>query len=191
MASHTHINATILAHHLYDFAECEHRIALDVTLDKSLRTPPDAAMELLFEPSVGSSVRSSSRWAMRRRCAARRLGCGVRAHGPTDARGRLRDRSGVLLRKRSPGAAGFVERVEAVAAGRFSLQARRREDGAIDAKRCGAAGGVRGARARERSRRAPARVFSFWATAARRARSRGDPVHRRRRGRARGVGGER
>jgi hypothetical protein len=49
MASQTHTNATILAHHLYDFAECEHRIALDVTLDKSLRTAPDAAMELLFE----------------------------------------------------------------------------------------------------------------------------------------------
>jgi predicted RecB family nuclease len=39
----------ILASHLYDFAVCEHRIALDVRLDRSLRTPPDAAMRLLRE----------------------------------------------------------------------------------------------------------------------------------------------
>ncbi|HEX4824571.1 MAG TPA: TM0106 family RecB-like putative nuclease [Candidatus Polarisedimenticolaceae bacterium] len=49
MASPTRTDATILAHHLYDFAECEHRITLDTRLDKSRRTPPDAAMELLFE----------------------------------------------------------------------------------------------------------------------------------------------
>jgi predicted RecB family nuclease len=39
----------ILASHLYDFAVCEHRIALDVKLERSLRTPPDAAMRLLAE----------------------------------------------------------------------------------------------------------------------------------------------
>jgi predicted RecB family nuclease len=49
MASPARSRATILAHHLYDFAECEHRIALDATLDRELRTPPDEAMELLFE----------------------------------------------------------------------------------------------------------------------------------------------
>jgi predicted RecB family nuclease len=49
MGSPDRANATILAHHLYDFAECEHRIALDATLDRSQRTPPDAAMEMLFE----------------------------------------------------------------------------------------------------------------------------------------------
>jgi len=49
MPSPTRTDATILAHHLYDFAECEHRIALDVRLDKAQRTPPDAMMELLFE----------------------------------------------------------------------------------------------------------------------------------------------
>jgi predicted RecB family nuclease len=48
MASPARTRATILAHHLYDFAECEHRIALDVSLDRELRTPPDAAMELLY-----------------------------------------------------------------------------------------------------------------------------------------------
>jgi predicted RecB family nuclease len=49
MPSQTRADATILAHHLYDFAECEHRIALDVTLDKSQRARADEAMELLFE----------------------------------------------------------------------------------------------------------------------------------------------
>ena len=49
MPSQIRTNATILAHHLYDFAECEHRIALDVSLERSRRTPPDEAMELLFE----------------------------------------------------------------------------------------------------------------------------------------------
>ena len=39
----------MLAHHLYDFAECEHRIALDATLDRDKRTPADEAMSLLFE----------------------------------------------------------------------------------------------------------------------------------------------
>src|SRR5262245_40857796 len=48
MASPAHTRATILAHHLYDFAECEHRIALDVRLGREMRTPPDATMELLF-----------------------------------------------------------------------------------------------------------------------------------------------
>jgi len=48
MASPARTRATILAHHLYDFAECEHRVALDATLDRELRSPPDAAMELLF-----------------------------------------------------------------------------------------------------------------------------------------------
>lgn len=48
MASPASTRATILAHHLYDFAECEHRVALDATLDRTLRTPPDAAMELLL-----------------------------------------------------------------------------------------------------------------------------------------------
>jgi hypothetical protein len=43
MASPARSRATILAHHLYDFAECEHRVALDVTLDRQ-RTPPDDAM---------------------------------------------------------------------------------------------------------------------------------------------------
>ena len=49
MASPARSRATILAHHLYDFAECEHRVALDATLDRELRTPPDDAMTLLFE----------------------------------------------------------------------------------------------------------------------------------------------
>jgi predicted RecB family nuclease len=49
MASPTRSRATILAHHLYDFAECEHRVALDATLDREHRTSPDEAMELLFE----------------------------------------------------------------------------------------------------------------------------------------------
>jgi predicted RecB family nuclease len=49
MASPERSRATILAHHLYDFAECEHRVALDATLDRELRTPPDEAMELLLE----------------------------------------------------------------------------------------------------------------------------------------------
>ena len=31
MASPSRSRATILAHHLYDFAECEHRVALDTT----------------------------------------------------------------------------------------------------------------------------------------------------------------
>jgi predicted RecB family nuclease len=45
----TRARSTLLAHHLYDFADCEHRVALDATLDRSLRTPPDPATELLFE----------------------------------------------------------------------------------------------------------------------------------------------
>jgi len=49
MASPSRSRATILAHHLYDFAECEHRVALDATLDRELRTPPDDAMALLLE----------------------------------------------------------------------------------------------------------------------------------------------
>ena len=49
MASPSRSRATILAHHLYDFAECEHRVALDATLDRKLRTPPDDAMALLLE----------------------------------------------------------------------------------------------------------------------------------------------
>jgi len=49
MASPARSRATILAHHLYDFAECEHRVALDATLDRTLRTPPDGAMTLLLE----------------------------------------------------------------------------------------------------------------------------------------------
>jgi predicted RecB family nuclease len=49
MASPARSRATILAHHLYDFAECEHRVALDATLDRELRTPPDEAMALLLE----------------------------------------------------------------------------------------------------------------------------------------------
>ena len=49
MASPARLRATILAHHLYDFAECEHRVALDATLDRELRTPPDEAMALLLE----------------------------------------------------------------------------------------------------------------------------------------------
>ena len=53
MPSPARTRATILAHHLYDFAECEHRIALDVTLPRERRTPPDHAMELLFEHGRG------------------------------------------------------------------------------------------------------------------------------------------
>ena len=49
MASPTRSRATILAHHLYDFAECEHRVALDATLDRTQRTEPDEAMLLLLE----------------------------------------------------------------------------------------------------------------------------------------------
>ncbi len=49
MTSSARKGATLLAHHLYDFAECEHRIALDAKLDRKLRTPHDAAMQLLLE----------------------------------------------------------------------------------------------------------------------------------------------
>ena len=49
MASPARSRATILAHHLYDFAECEHRVALDANLDRERRTPPDDAMALLLE----------------------------------------------------------------------------------------------------------------------------------------------
>jgi len=49
MTSPSRSRATILAHHLYDFAECEHRVALDATLDRERRTPPDDAMALLLE----------------------------------------------------------------------------------------------------------------------------------------------
>jgi uncharacterized protein len=49
MASPARSRATILAHHLYDFAECDHRVALDAVLDREQRTPPDEAMSLLFE----------------------------------------------------------------------------------------------------------------------------------------------
>jgi uncharacterized protein len=49
MASPAKSSATILAHHLYDFAECDHRVALDATLDRDRRTPPDEATALLFE----------------------------------------------------------------------------------------------------------------------------------------------
>ena len=49
MTSPRRPHATILAHHLYDFAECEHRVALDATLDRELRTQPDEAMLLLLE----------------------------------------------------------------------------------------------------------------------------------------------
>ena len=49
MASPVQRHATVLAHHLYDFAECEHRVALDAALDREQRTPPDEAMRLLLE----------------------------------------------------------------------------------------------------------------------------------------------
>lgn len=49
MTSRVRNRATVLAHHLYDFAECEHRIALDVTLDRERRTPPDEATRLMLE----------------------------------------------------------------------------------------------------------------------------------------------
>src|SRR5512140_2980016 len=55
-------SARILASHLYDFAVCEHRIALDFELDRALRTPPDAAMRLLtdhgrrFEERIASEL---------------------------------------------------------------------------------------------------------------------------------------
>lgn len=39
----------VVASHLYDFAACEHRIALDTRLDRARRTPPDEAMRLLAE----------------------------------------------------------------------------------------------------------------------------------------------
>ena len=38
----------ITASHLYDFAVCEHRVALDFSLDRSQRTPPDEALSLLM-----------------------------------------------------------------------------------------------------------------------------------------------
>lgn len=41
--------ARILAHHLYDLVVCDHRIALDFTLPRELRTPPDEAASLLYE----------------------------------------------------------------------------------------------------------------------------------------------
>ncbi|HUC43888.1 MAG TPA: TM0106 family RecB-like putative nuclease [Candidatus Sulfotelmatobacter sp.] len=49
MPSVTRSNARLLAHHLYEFVECEHRVALDATVDRAERTPPGAAMEMLFE----------------------------------------------------------------------------------------------------------------------------------------------
>ena len=39
----------VTASQLYDFAVCEHRIALDARLDRSRRAPPDAALRLLFD----------------------------------------------------------------------------------------------------------------------------------------------
>ena len=48
MPSPATARATLLAHHLYDLAECEHRVALDATLDRSLRTAPDRSTELLL-----------------------------------------------------------------------------------------------------------------------------------------------
>lgn len=39
----------LLAHHLYDLAICEHRIALDARLDRAQRTPPDEGARRLFE----------------------------------------------------------------------------------------------------------------------------------------------
>ena len=39
----------ITATHLYDFAVCAHRVALDFTLDRSRRAPPDEAQRLLLE----------------------------------------------------------------------------------------------------------------------------------------------
>lgn len=39
----------ILAHHLYEFADCEHRIALDARLPRERRTFPDEAARRLFE----------------------------------------------------------------------------------------------------------------------------------------------
>jgi predicted RecB family nuclease len=41
--------ARLLAHNLYDLAVCEHKVALDARLDRSLRTPPDEALALLLE----------------------------------------------------------------------------------------------------------------------------------------------
>lgn len=41
--------ASLLAHHLYDLAICEHRVALDARLPRSQRTPPDEAARRLFE----------------------------------------------------------------------------------------------------------------------------------------------
>jgi predicted RecB family nuclease len=41
--------ARILAHHLYDLVVCDHRIALDFTLPRDFRTPPDEAAALLHE----------------------------------------------------------------------------------------------------------------------------------------------
>lgn len=49
MPSVARSDARLLAHHLYEFVECEHRVALDARVDRAERTPPDAAMELLFE----------------------------------------------------------------------------------------------------------------------------------------------
>ena len=42
-------SARILAHHLYDFVVCDHRIGLDVALPRDRRTEPDEAAALLFE----------------------------------------------------------------------------------------------------------------------------------------------
>jgi len=41
--------ARLLAHHLYDLAVCEHKVALDARLDRAWRTPPDEALALLLE----------------------------------------------------------------------------------------------------------------------------------------------
>lgn len=41
--------ASLLAHHLYDLAICEHRVALDARLPRTQRTPPDEAARRLFE----------------------------------------------------------------------------------------------------------------------------------------------
>lgn len=61
MPSESLERARLLAHHLYDLAVCEHKVALDARLDRSLRTPPDEALALLFERGLRFEAEIASR----------------------------------------------------------------------------------------------------------------------------------
>ncbi len=81
----------ITATHLYEFALCEHRVALDFTLDRSLRTPPDEAARLLFERGRAIEERIASG-----------LGYATVAPRPGDPEGAFRETLD-LMRRGVPG----------------------------------------------------------------------------------------